>query len=68
MIESTINVLRDLTFLGLEVKEGEFAFPDTPEESHKIEKLADRFAQEKEEEKRFQIHKAFRAFLETEEI
>ena len=68
MIESTINVLRDLTFLGLEVKEGEFAFPDTPEESRKIEKLADRFAQEKEQEERFQIHKAFRAFLETEEI
>ena len=68
MIEPTINILRDLTFLGLEVEEDEFAFPDTPEESRKKEKLAERFAQRKRREERFQIHKAFRAFLETKEI
>ena len=68
MIEPTINLLRDLTFLGLEVEKDEFAFPDTPEESRKKEKLAERFAQRKGEEERFQIHKAFRSFLETEDV
>ena len=68
MIEPTINLLRDLTFLGIEVGKDEFAFPDTPEESRKKEKLAERFAQKKRQEGRFQIHKAFRAFLETEKV
>ena len=66
-IEPTIDVLQDLTFLGLEIEEREFAFSYSPEESHKNRKLAWRFAAEKRKEERFQIHKAFRAFLETKE-
>ena len=63
----TLDVLFELSFLGLEVEEGEFVFPDTPEESRKKEKLAERFAQMKSKEERYQIHKVFRSFLEIEE-
>ena len=66
-IESTIDVLHDLTFLGLEVERG-FVFSDAPEKSRKNKMLARRFARKRGREGRFQIHKAFRAFLETEEI
>ena len=66
MITPTLDVLFELSFLGLEVEEGEFVFPDTPEESRKKEKLAERFALMKRKEERYQIHKAFRSFLEME--
>ena len=66
-IDRTIDVLHDLTFLGLEVERG-FVFSEAPEESRKNKILARRFATQKGHEERFQIHKAFRAFLETEEI
>ena len=65
MIESMIDVLQDLTFLGLEIEEEEFAFSYSPEESQKNRKLAWRFAVEKGHKERFRIHKAFQAFLET---
>ena len=67
MIARTIDLLHDLTFLGLEV-EGDFVFSDAPEKSRKNKILARRFADKKQQEERFQIHKAFRAFLEIEEI
>ena len=44
MIIQTLDVLLELSFLGLEVEENQFVFPDTPEESRKKEKLAERFA------------------------
>ncbi len=68
MIEPTIDVLHDLTFLGLEIEEVRFVFSDAPEKSRKNKILARRFAGKKGREERFQVHKAFRAFLETEEI
>ena len=68
MIEPTIDVLHDLTFLGLEVGEGRFIFSEVPEDSRKNKILAQRFAHKRGQEGRFQIHKAFRAFLEIEEI
>ena len=68
MVEPTIDVLHDLTFLGLEIEEGRFAFSEAPEESRKYKIFAQRFAQDKGQEARFQVHKAFRAFLETRDI
>ena len=68
MIERAIDVLHDLTFLGLEVEKDRFVFSDAPEASRKNKTLARRFARKNGQEGRFQIHKAFRAFLETEEI
>lgn len=67
-IDSTIELLYDLTFLGIEVREDEFAFSEEPESSRKNKIIARNFAKRKKQEERFQIHKAFRAFLETEEI
>ena len=68
MLESAIDVFHDLTFLGLEIDRNTFVFSDAPEESRKNKVLARRFARKNGHEERFQIHKAFRAFLETEEI
>ena len=67
-IDPTIELLHDLTFLGIEVRENKFVFSQEPESSHKNKIMARRFAERKNQEKRFQIHKAFRTFLETEEI
>ena len=67
-IDPTIELLHDLTFLGIEVREDKFVFSQEPESSHKNKIMARRFAERKNQEKRFQIHKAFRTFLETEEI
>lgn len=67
-IESTINILHDLTFLGIEVGEDQFAFSEEPESSRKNKIMARNFAKKKGQEERFQIHKAFRAFLEIKEI
>ena len=67
-METVIDFLHDLTFFGIEVKEGDFVFFTTPEEFRKKQKLAEGFALRKGTKQRFQIHKAFRAFLETEEI
>ena len=65
-IESTIDVLHDLTFLGLEIGEDNFVFSDEPESSRKNKIRARRFARRKGQEEHFQIHRVFRAFLETE--
>ena len=67
-LESTIDVLHDLTFLGLETGEDRFVFSDEPESSRKNKIMARRFARRKKQEERFQIHRVFRAFLETEEV
>ena len=67
MMDRTIDVLHDLTFLGLEVEDGKFVFSDAPEASRKNKTLARRFQRKKGREGQFQIHKAFQAFLETED-
>ncbi|MCY4401330.1 MAG: hypothetical protein OXD54_02025 [Candidatus Poribacteria bacterium] len=63
----TIDLLHDLTFLGIEIGEDKFVFSDDPESSHKNKIMARRFTEIKNQEKRFQIHPAFRAFLEINE-
>lgn len=65
-IETMIDFLHDLTFLGLEIEESHFVFSDTPENSRKNKIVAQRFAKNKEREERFQIHRAFQAYLEVE--
>ena len=67
MIEPTIDILRDLTFLGSKIDENQFVFSDAPEESRKNKILAQRFAMANPDEEHFQIHRAFQAFLETKE-
>lgn len=67
-IEPTIDVLHNLTFLGLEIGEDRFVFSDEPESARKNKIRARRFARRKEQEERFQIHRVFRPFLEIEDI
>ena len=67
-VESTIEVLHDLTFLGLEIGEDRFVFSDDPESSRKNRIMARRFARRKGQEERFQIHRVFRAFLEIQDV
>ena len=67
MMEPTIDILRDLTFLGPEIEENQFAFSEAPEESRKNKILGSRFASAKGQTERFQIHRAFHAFLEIKE-
>ena len=67
MLEPIIDILHDLTFLGPEVEENQFVFSDAPEESRKNKILARRFAGTNRKVERFQIHRAFQAFLETKE-
>ena len=65
-IKFTIDVLHDLTFLGIEIAEDRFVFSQEPEDARKNRILAQKFARGKGQEERFQIHKAFRAYLEIE--
>ena len=64
--ETMIDFLHDLTFLGLEIEVDHFVFSDAPEDSLKNKIKARRFAEKKKQEERFQIHRAFRAYLEIE--
>lgn len=66
-IEPTIDVLHNLTFLGLEIGEDRFVFSDEPESARKNKIRARRFTRRKGQEERFQIHRVFRAFLEIED-
>lgn len=67
-IEPTIDVLHNLTFLGLEIGENRFVFSDEPEDARKNKIRAQRFVRRKGQEQRFQIHRVFRAFLEIEDV
>ena len=64
MLEITIKALHEFTFLGLEVENGRFAFSNSPEESRKNKIWARRFAEESGQQERFEVHNAFRPFLE----
>lgn len=63
-VEATIDILHDLTFLGLEVSEDYIAFSDDPESSRKNKIMARRYARRKGQEEQFQIHRIFHTFLE----
>ena len=65
-IETMIDFLLDLTFLGLEIEEDKFVFSDAPEDSRKNKIVARRFAKNKKQETHFRIHRAFQAYLEIE--
>lgn len=65
--EPIIDVLHDLTFLGREVEKDSFVFSETPEDSEKNKIVARKYAWEQCQEERYQIHKAFQAFLDINE-
>ncbi len=55
-----------LSFLGVEIKLNEFRFCTGTDEIQKIEKLSERYITAENKIQRYQIHKAFHAYLEVE--
>jgi hypothetical protein len=64
--DGAIDVLQQLSFLGLLVRDGEVTFPDSPREKQKAEILAKRKSSGEGESLRYAIHPAFWAYLEME--
>ena len=65
-IADVISLLCGLTFLGVEVAEKRFEFPEDPQRFRRDEVQARRFAKQAGRAKRFQVHPAFRAFLDIQ--
>jgi signal transduction histidine kinase len=59
-----IESLRVLSFLGPEVRDGEFAYSDDPREMQLSDVLANRLGARRQSEVRYRIHPAFRPYLE----
>jgi hypothetical protein len=66
-LDDVVAHLVKLSFLGVETSEGVFAFADEPRELKKNKVLADHFAASVNRPRHFQIHTAFRAYLEIGE-
>jgi hypothetical protein len=65
--EKLIDQLCSLSFLGLEIRDNEFRYADDPHEYQKFQVLSRRLCEERQRKPRFQVHPAFRAFLEIKE-
>ncbi|MFL5329819.1 MAG: P-loop ATPase, Sll1717 family [Gemmataceae bacterium] len=63
-IESIVEHLARLTFLGVEGSDGEFRYSDDPEEFRKNLILARKLAEKRDGNIRFEINVAFHAYLE----
>jgi hypothetical protein len=66
-VEDVVTHLVRLSFLGLEVSEGMFAWSDESREHKKNRVLSDRFLVESGGERRYEINPPFRAYLEIVE-
>lgn len=64
--DAVIKLLLNLTFLGVEVKEGQFRFAEDQSEAQKNSVLAHRLVTERGTPARFKINPAFWAFLEID--
>jgi hypothetical protein len=64
---SVIEQLCARSFLGVEVGKGDFRFPDNSVEAKKVAVLARQLCETRNAEPTYQIHRAFRPFLETVE-
>lgn len=62
-----INLLLEVNFLGFEVSEEDFRFPEDPQELQKNKAQARNLARHKVATPRYKIHPAFAAFLELDE-
>jgi len=61
--ESLMDHLIKLTFLGIEVDEGEFVFSEDPKELKRNNIIGSKLARQLKRKRRFKIHPAFYAFL-----
>lgn len=57
-----------LSFLSLEIKLNEFRFCTSADEIQKIKRLSERYITTEDKAQRYQIHKAFHAYLEVETL
>jgi hypothetical protein len=64
VVPKVINHLCALSFLGVEVNEGDFRFADYAQEYRKNEALAKRLTMKRGGKTRYMVHPAFRAYLE----
>jgi hypothetical protein len=62
--DRAIDQLRDLSFLGIEIRDDDFDFSDDPQAKRRADVLAARLAKSRGVPKpRFQVHNAFRPYL-----
>ncbi len=66
-VDDIISQLTSLTFLGVEVGQGRFAYADEKKELQKNLILASRFATARGGEPRYEINTPFRTYLELED-
>jgi hypothetical protein len=67
-VDSVIEHLVKLTFIGLEVSREQFVYSDEPKELRKNLILANRFTKSENTEPRYEINPAFRSYLEVREF
>ncbi|MFE2606520.1 P-loop ATPase, Sll1717 family [Streptomyces mirabilis] len=63
--EECLEGLLKISFLGVEVRSGEFSYPDRADDLRKAKILARKSARREKREERYQVHAAYRRFLET---
>jgi len=63
--EYALRHLVVLSFLGVEIKPNKFRYCSDVDEMQKLERLSDRYASDSASAPRYQIHKAFHAYLEV---
>jgi hypothetical protein len=62
--DAAIHQLRDLWFLGIEVEEGGFSFDDDPRAKKRDDVRARRLGEMRGAPPRYEVHRAFRPYLE----
>lgn len=65
-VEAAIEYLRRLLFIGIETREGQYAFPVTEGEWRRSSSLADHLSKAKRRPPRYEIHPAFWPYLELD--
>jgi uncharacterized membrane-anchored protein len=65
-LNSVVDVLRDISFLGLATYEGQAIFTDSPREKQRADVLSRRLANKEGAPVTYQVHPAFWAYLEME--
>ncbi|GHI47571.1 P-loop ATPase, Sll1717 family [Streptomyces albidoflavus] len=62
-----LDGLLKISFLGIEVREGDFSYPDRADDLKKAKILARNASRREKREERYEVHPAYRNFLEIED-
>ncbi|MFF9299219.1 P-loop ATPase, Sll1717 family [Streptomyces sp. NPDC014764] len=62
-----LDSLLRISFLGIEVREGSFSYPDRADDLKKAKVLARNASRREKREERYEVHPAYRNFLEIED-